>query len=214
MVPLWDLEVGQYSLSAAVSIYLASLVAEETHLWLPVFSGGGGGDGGGGGGGGNDGAEGASGVGGDGDGAGEDFSPLHAWRKRVERDRQLRTGGADRGGEEEGQGEGAGDRADGVFEGGGGREHGCRRGDQVVCGGSDHGHAIREWRERQRGQKRDHGQERRAVSGVVGGCCGEACSGAASGGKEDREGRAREPHADSANAHVLWATTEATFALE
>jgi hypothetical protein len=46
VVPFWDLEVGQYSLSAAVSIYLSHLVAEEgDDISTVKCAGGGGGDG-------------------------------------------------------------------------------------------------------------------------------------------------------------------------
>ena len=145
---------------------------------------------------------------------GEGCTPLQAWRKRVERDRQLGRGGADRGGKGEGQDGGLDDRADAVSEGGSGRGHGCRWGDEGACGGGDHGHAIREWREKRRGQKAEYDQGRRVVSGVGGRGCEEVCCGAASGGKEEGGGSAWEPHADTAHAHVLWATTEATFVLE
>ena len=99
MVPLWDLEAGQYSLSADVFIHLSNLAAEETHLWLPIFAGGGGGGDG-------QGARASSVVARGGDGAGDGFSPLASWRERMAGGRGLSIEGRDRDEESVGQGQG------------------------------------------------------------------------------------------------------------
>ena len=215
VVPLWDLEAGQYSLSADVSIHLSNLAAEETHLWLPIFAGGGGGGDG-------QGARASSGVARGGDGAGDGFSPLASWRERMAGGRGLSIEGRDRDGESVGQGKGVcgweqinEDSADGAQEAG--RPRDSRGGGGGACGGGER--AIQEWRDKQQGEKRARWY----------GCSGASdvederrwgrwnCTG--TGGEMDGGGGAQgldtaDAWLDTANAHVLWASTQATFALE
>ena len=217
MVPLWDLEAGQYSLSADVFIHLSNLAAEETHLWLPIFAGGGGGGDG-------QGARASSGVARGGDGAGDGFSPLASWRERMAGGRGLSIEGRNRDGESVGQGKGVcgwepfnEDSAGGAQEAG--RPRGSRGGGGGASGGGERGHAIQEWRDKQQGEKRARWYGYSGASDVEDERRGGRWNCAGTGGEMDGGGGAQgldtaDAWSDTANANVLWASTQATFALE
>jgi len=246
VVPLWDLEAGQYSLSVAVSIYLSTLIAEEkllsySYRSMLVPAGGGAGDGqgagassGDGGGGGGSGGGGGEGGAGDsscnrggsdgvgeglGDGVGESFSPLSSWRERMmARGKGLRREGRDRDEEGVAQGKGVGGREHLRKDTtGGAREGDCRarggcRGGREACGGDEHGQALQEWREKQRGEKREQGRGWIGGSEVEDERWGQGWNCAAVGGEMGAGGSAQR--LDTAMANVLWASTQATFTLE
>jgi hypothetical protein len=224
VVPLWDLEAGQYSLSVAVSIYLSTLIAEEellsySYRSMLVPAGGGASDGQGAGGSSGD-RGGSDGIGeGFSDGVGESFSPLSSWREQMmARGKGLRTEGRDRDKEGVAQDKGVGGREQlrkdtpGGAREVGGRARGGRGGGRGACGGDEHGQALQEWREKQRGEKREQGRGWIGGSEVEDERWGQGWNCAAVGGEMGAGGSAQR--LDTAMANVLWASTQATFTLE
>ena len=202
VVPLWDLEAGQYSLSVAVSIYLSTFIAEENLLSysypsLLIPAGGDAGDGQGAGASSGDGAGGRGGGGGGGEGRDRDEEGVGQGKRVGGREQvaQVRK-----------------DTAGGAREGGSRARGGGGRGSQA-CGGDEHAHAIQEWREKQRGEKRE--QDRQPIGGLEeeeerwgqGWNC-------AAVGRGEMGGGGSAQRLDTAMANVLWASTQASFTLE